>query len=101
MPELTRGAGIQLNGRVSLRRKAKAVSVPAPAIAPSGPSMAKPSGDYTPLGGFVSRGAQIANGHNQTVNGTGPRSQPGGGMDLWIVISLRRSITGRLVYGQI
>jgi hypothetical protein len=50
IPELTRGSDIQL----LLRRRAKAASVPAPDIAAtSGPSMAKPSGDYIPLGGFV------------------------------------------------
>jgi hypothetical protein len=55
VPELTRSVGINLNGRLSLRRKAKAIAWWAPDIAaPSGPSVAKPSGDYIPLGGFVS-----------------------------------------------
>jgi hypothetical protein len=54
VPELTRSAGIQLNEQVSMRRKAKAIAWLAPDIAaPSGPTIAKPSRDYTPLGGFA------------------------------------------------
>ena len=53
VPDLTRSADIQLNGRVSLRRCAKAIALSHRKLFPSGPSMAKPSGDYTPLGGFV------------------------------------------------
>jgi hypothetical protein len=56
VPDLTRSIGIQLNDRVSLRRKAKAIAWWAPDIAPHpDPSMAKPSGDYIPLGGFISK----------------------------------------------
>jgi hypothetical protein len=54
VPELSRTTGIQLNARVSLRGAASAIDVPAPDFVPHpDPSMAKPSGDYIPLGGFV------------------------------------------------
>jgi hypothetical protein len=54
VPELSRTTGIQLNARVSLRGAANAIDVPAPDFVPHpDPSMAKPSGDYIPLGGFV------------------------------------------------
>jgi hypothetical protein len=48
----TISAGIQLNERVSLRRHGKAIAWAASDICP-GPSVAKPSGDHIPLGGFV------------------------------------------------
>ena len=61
VPELTRSAGIQLNERVSLRRSASAVAyLHRILLPPSGPSMAKPSGDYTPLGGFVLHRSAVA-----------------------------------------
>src|ERR1700733_10438270 len=53
VPELTRDVGIQLSDRVSLRGPAKAIACGHRILPPSGPSMAKPSGDYIPLGGFV------------------------------------------------
>jgi hypothetical protein len=56
VPELTRSADIKLNERVSLRRHSHALSVPHRTFFPkSGPTVAKPSGDHTALGGFVHR----------------------------------------------
>jgi hypothetical protein len=55
VPELTCNAGIQLNARVSLRDHAKAIASSHRILFPSGPTMAKPSGDHIPLGGFVFR----------------------------------------------
>ena len=53
VPELTRSADIQLNERVSLRRKAKAIALSAPDIAPIRTQHGEAVGDYTPPGGFV------------------------------------------------
>jgi hypothetical protein len=53
VPELTCSACIQLNERLSLRGYAKAIASSHRILSPSGPSTAKPSGDYIPLGGFV------------------------------------------------
>jgi hypothetical protein len=53
VPELTRNAGIQLNKRVSLRGQLHPLSSAYRILSPSGPTMAKPSGDYIPSGGFV------------------------------------------------
>ena len=55
--ELTRSAGIQVNGRLLLRRHPGAISLAAPGHCPQSPDVpqAKPSGDHTPLGGFVLR----------------------------------------------
>jgi hypothetical protein len=54
VPELTRNAGIQLNSRLLLRCHEDRVVICRRTISPtSGFSMAKPSGDHTPLGGFV------------------------------------------------
>ena len=53
VPELTRIACIQLNERVSLWGYAKALVSSNRILSPSGPSMAKPPGEHTTLGGFV------------------------------------------------
>jgi hypothetical protein len=53
VPELTRSAGIQLNELVSLRHHLDALSVLHRTPPRSGPTVAKPSGDHIPLGGFV------------------------------------------------
>jgi hypothetical protein len=54
VPELTRGAGIKLNARVSLRRRPRALSITVRDIAPS-PEVpeSKPPDDHAALGGFI------------------------------------------------
>ena len=55
LPELTRGADIQVNERLSLRRYLCPLSLASPDNCPRpGLPQAKPSGDHTPPGGFVS-----------------------------------------------
>src|ERR1700684_3648235 len=65
--------------------------------------MAKPSGDYTPLGGFVfGEPLVIADRDNHTVMmDLRPQPARGEAWHLWTVFVPRRSITGRLVYGQV
>ncbi len=53
VPELTRSAGIQLNELVSLRHHLDALSLLHRISPRSGPTVAKPSGDHAPPGGFV------------------------------------------------
>jgi hypothetical protein len=65
--------------------------------------MARPSGDYIPLGGFVflKSSPMIANSDNLTVPNLSPRPAWAQVWHLWTVIFPRRSITGRLVYGKV
>jgi len=53
VPELTRSAGIQLNELVSLRHHPDTLSLLHRISPRSGPTVAKPSGDHAPPGGFV------------------------------------------------
>jgi hypothetical protein len=54
VPEITRRADIKLNRRLSLRRHPRTLSRLHRTFFPkSGPTVAKPSGDHIPLGGFV------------------------------------------------
>jgi hypothetical protein len=100
---INRHAGIQLNERVSLRLSANAISQPAPDIAPSGPSVAKSSGDHTPLGGFVLQRAcpMIVDNDDRTITDLNPQPSWAQAWHMWTVFFPRRSITGRLVYGKV
>jgi hypothetical protein len=53
VPELTRIRDIKLNARVSLRCARDAVASLYRILSPSGPTVAKPSVDHVPAGGFV------------------------------------------------
>jgi len=56
VPDLTSHNRINLNERLRLRRRAKALSVTVSDIAlRPGISVARPPGDHIPLGGFVSQ----------------------------------------------
>jgi hypothetical protein len=59
VPELTRIADIKLNNRLLLRCQGDALGLRTGQFPQtSGPTVAKPSGDHTPLGGFVLRPSQ-------------------------------------------
>ena len=55
VPELTRSSDIKLNQRLLLKGDSNRLLINLPDNYPRrpGPHEAKPSGDYTPLGGFV------------------------------------------------
>jgi hypothetical protein len=64
--------------------------------------MAKPSGDYIPLGGFVLlRAPMTANRDDPPVTDLSPQPAWAEAWHLWTVIFPRRSITGRIVYGKV
>jgi hypothetical protein len=98
VPDLTGSADIKLNQRVLLRRHPRSLWLLNRTISPKrpGPTVAKPSGDHIPLGGFVSfEVACMIFGSQQ------PRGAWAEVWHLWTVIIPRRSITGRLVYGRV
>jgi hypothetical protein len=73
VPELTWITCIQLNERVLLRGYAKAIASSHRILSPSGPSMAKPPGEYTTLGDFVLFHSTITGGSKpveEELNGT-------------------------------
>jgi hypothetical protein len=82
-------------------------SVAEPEIAPSGPSMAEPSGDNITLGGFVlfcpEAAPMIADSHDidQSRSLQPPSPAWAEAWHIWTVIIPRRSITGRLVHGTV
>jgi hypothetical protein len=60
--------------------------------------MAKPSGDYIPLGGLVFEGQpMIAGNDNHTVTDFNPQPASAEAWHLWTVFF----ITGRFLYGQV
>jgi hypothetical protein len=61
VPKVTPSVGINLNERLLLRRSHNAITVAAPDIAPSGPTVAKPSVDHIPAGGFRFEGGVARN----------------------------------------
>ena len=56
VPDLTRCTDIKLNARLSLRRLGKSIASQDRTLAALRKCPAKPSGDHTPLGGFVFQG---------------------------------------------
>jgi hypothetical protein len=64
--------------------------------------MAKPSGDYIPLGRLVfEEQPMIAGNDNHPVTDFNPQPAWAEAWHLWTVFFPRRSITGRFVYGQV
>jgi hypothetical protein len=101
VPELTCGAGIKLNARVSLRRRPRALSIAARDITQS-PEVpwAKPSDDRATLGGFT---PEMTTKSHVNLQMLGLSAKPAWAQTwhLWTVIMPRRSITGRLVFGKV
>jgi hypothetical protein len=58
VPELTCGSRIKLNSRLPLHRRRRAIAYRHRKFPHSGPTMARPSGDRIPPGGFVSLNSQ-------------------------------------------
>ena len=104
VPELTRNASIQLNERLSLRRQAKALACAAPDIAPP-PDQAWRSRRamiLRPAALFFGEPLMIADSDNHTVMmDMSPQPAWTEAWHLWTVFVPRRSITGRLVHGQV
>jgi hypothetical protein len=97
-------ASIQLNERLSLRRRAKAIALSASDIAAPHPDPAWRSYRAIKLRSATlvfEEQPMIADNDNQTVMDWDPQPAWAEAWHRWTVIFPRRSITGRIVYGKI
>jgi hypothetical protein len=104
VPELTRNVGINLNERLLLRRKAKAIAWSAPDIAPIRTQHSEAAGRLYSARRlcFLESSPTIADSDNHTVMmDLSPQPAWAEAWHLWTVVFPRRSITGRLVYGKV